>query len=471
MVSTSLIAWIQLYGLENVCYLPIQKSNAIMIVDDTGCIANEYNEMVMIRYLEDEERVFCLSYETKKDTGVLGGIGVSSAKDLVTKREETSIYCFNCCMSMFILQCGDQYGFAAPQNELISSPYPKLNTNGRNDIKFNARKSMVFLEDPMGSEKPYVADQYLKSLPVSSTILAITTGFCGLPIEIIKYPCLTLAIGQILAISLSIAVNIVSYVPNLSYKPSHRHKNSELCVKITLSRFYAQWGAPSVGYHSENYRHEKCPNHNAKIKRATTGFWGLTTTIVSVTAIATITKRLTFLSDEAECIVRPDNVLSTLDRQRYFNSQASMGIEDFVDYSSNTSRQISNDIFHHGVPLRKSCGFIVRPLYSSSYISDTGVTWSHDVYTKNVSVDIQRNPNVQLLKTEKLQVCICFPRIYQELATTEGVSPSYHVPSNYHVQFVDLVLLPSLGIVFDNSVVPVPLDYEPAAHSGMGKSM
>ena len=36
---------------------------------------------------------------------------------------------------------------------------------------------------------------------------------------------------------------------------------------------------------------------------------------------------------------------------------------------------------------------------------------------------------------------------------------------------MNLALLPSLGIVFDTSVVPVPLDYESAAHSGLGKSM
>ncbi|KAG1091441.1 hypothetical protein G6F42_019430 [Rhizopus arrhizus] len=191
-----------------------------------------------------------------------------------------------------------------------------------------------------------------------------------------------------------------------------------------------------------------------------------------------------------------------------------MGVEEFVNCSSDANRQTFNDIFQHilgcvydgasdqlspafvdnickavpgevsvstdidsfayvsdDVPLRNSCGLIVRPLYSSSYMSDTGVTWSHDVYTKNVSVGVHRIPNVQILKTEKLQVCICFPRIYQELAATEGVSPSYHIPSHYHVQFVDLVLLPALGIVFDTSVVPVPLDYESAAHSGMGKSM
>ncbi|KAG1372223.1 hypothetical protein G6F61_011242 [Rhizopus arrhizus] len=158
------------------------------------------------------------------------------------------------------------------------------------------------------------------------------------------------------------------------------------------------------------------------------------------------------------------------------NDQLSSAFVDNMCKTVPGEVSISTDIdsfayVSHDVPLRNSNGLTIRSLYSSSYISDTGVTWSHDAYTKNVSVDVQRIPDVQLLKTEKLQVCICFPRIYQELATTESVSPSYHVPSNCHVQFVNLALLPSLGIIFDNSVVPVPLDYESAAHSGMGKSM
>ncbi|KAG1140054.1 hypothetical protein G6F37_005813 [Rhizopus arrhizus] len=47
--------------------------------------------------------------------------------------------------------------------------------------------------------------------------------------------------------------------------------------------------------------------------------------------------------------------------------------------------------------------------------------------------------------------------------------PSYLPGACYNRRY--LVLLPALGIVFDTSVVPVPLDYESAAHSGMGKSM
>ncbi|KAG1541078.1 hypothetical protein G6F49_011972 [Rhizopus delemar] len=233
-----------------------------------------------------------------------------------------------------------------------------------------------------------------------------------------------------------------------------------------------------------------------------------------VDPIVAINTRTRLREDEAEHIVRPVNALSVLDRQRYFNSQASMGVEEFVDYPSNAGQQISNDIFKyilgcvydgasdqlspafvdnmcetvhgevsistdidsfayvsHDVPLRNSCGLIIRPLHASSYMSDTGVTWSHDVYTKNVSVGIHRIPNLQLLKSGQLQVCICFPRIYQGLVLTEGVSPSYHVPDHYRVQFVDLVLLPALDIAFDTSVVPVPLDYESAAHFGLGKGI
>ena len=37
-----------------------------------------------------------------------------------------------------------------------------------------------------------------------------------------------------------------SHKPNFNYKPIHKRKHSELCVKIALSRLYAQWGAASV---------------------------------------------------------------------------------------------------------------------------------------------------------------------------------------------------------------------------------
>ncbi|KAG1138969.1 hypothetical protein G6F37_013233 [Rhizopus arrhizus] len=42
------------HSLENVCCLPTRQPNTTNIIDDTGCIVNEYNEMVVIRYLEEE---------------------------------------------------------------------------------------------------------------------------------------------------------------------------------------------------------------------------------------------------------------------------------------------------------------------------------------------------------------------------------------------------------------------------------
>ena len=53
------------------------------------------------------------------------------------------------------------------------------------------------------------------------------------------------------ALSVVITPLNFNYKPNFSHKPNHRHKNSELYAKITLSRLYTQWGAPSVGYYSE----------------------------------------------------------------------------------------------------------------------------------------------------------------------------------------------------------------------------
>ncbi|KAG1440091.1 hypothetical protein G6F55_013581 [Rhizopus delemar] len=66
-----------------------------------------------------------------------------------------------------------------------------------------------------------------------------------------------------------------------------------------------------------------------------------------VDPIVAINTRTRLREDEAEHIVRPVNALSVLDRQRYFNSQASMGVEEFVDYPSNAGQQISNDIFKY----------------------------------------------------------------------------------------------------------------------------
>lgn len=75
---------------------------------------------------------------------------------------------------MFILECGEQYGFVPADDELIYSDYPKLNFNGQEDINFNACSRVVFLDAPMGAGKTYVDDEYIKSLPSTASVLSVT---------------------------------------------------------------------------------------------------------------------------------------------------------------------------------------------------------------------------------------------------------------------------------------------------------
>ncbi|KAG0779628.1 hypothetical protein G6F16_011983 [Rhizopus arrhizus] len=60
-----------------------------------------------------------------------------------------------------------------------------------------------------------------------------------------------------------------------------------------------------------------------------------------------ISSRTRSREDEVEHIVRPINALSVLDRQRFFNAGAYMGIEEFMHLSSGTNRQASDDIFQY----------------------------------------------------------------------------------------------------------------------------
>ncbi|KAG1245309.1 hypothetical protein G6F68_015111 [Rhizopus microsporus] len=66
-----------------------------------------------------------------------------------------------------------------------------------------------------------------------------------------------------------------------------------------------------------------------------------------VEPIVAIGTRTRLREDEVEHIVRPINALSVLDRQRFFNAGASMGIEEFMHLSSGMNRQVSDDILQH----------------------------------------------------------------------------------------------------------------------------
>ncbi|KAI9354151.1 hypothetical protein BD770DRAFT_428973 [Pilaira anomala] len=127
-----------------------------------------------IELLSNEERVFCFSCETGNVEGVISGRGVFSAKILTTRNGERNIYCFTGSITSFIPECRDQLGFVSLSNETINSPYQKLNFNSRDDIGFDTCSRMVFLDAPMGAGKTFVADQFVKRLPKSALVLAIT---------------------------------------------------------------------------------------------------------------------------------------------------------------------------------------------------------------------------------------------------------------------------------------------------------
>lgn len=161
-------------SLASTKIIPARQNELTMIIDDSGSIVDECGTTVRLSHIDYEERVYCMSCETSIHDGLMEGIGKSSAKILMTRNRGKRVYGFNCRTSMFILECGEQYGFVPADDELIYSDYPKLNFNGQGDINFNACSRVVFLDAPMGAGKTYVADEYIKSLPSAASVLSVT---------------------------------------------------------------------------------------------------------------------------------------------------------------------------------------------------------------------------------------------------------------------------------------------------------
>lgn len=151
--------------------LPRLQSGSTLIIDDSDSMVDEFGQVKVISSLIDGERVFCMSCETNNNNGILSGVGVCSAKVLNTKSGEKAIHCFNCGITTFILECGDQYGFSPLPDEIIDSPYKKLNFNGRENINFDSCGMLVFLDAPMGSGKTFVAEQFLDEKNVVTKVI------------------------------------------------------------------------------------------------------------------------------------------------------------------------------------------------------------------------------------------------------------------------------------------------------------
>lgn len=159
-------------NLKKTIMLPTVQKGLTSIIDDTGLIVDEYQNVRQIWDIHQEERVFCLICETNVESMI--GIGVCSAKMLTSRSGERAMFCFNCGTTMFVLECGDQYGFYAARHELVISDNRKLNYNGSVDIDFDLCQKVVFLDAPMGSGKTHITKTYISRLDKNTSILSVT---------------------------------------------------------------------------------------------------------------------------------------------------------------------------------------------------------------------------------------------------------------------------------------------------------
>ncbi|CEP12324.1 hypothetical protein [Parasitella parasitica] len=155
----------------NTSMLPFSQGNH-SITDDACLFVDEFNRVRSMMNLQLDERLFCLMCET--NTRLYKGVGTCSAKSYLTKSGEKAVFCFNCSAIVFVLECGDQYGFHPLDDELIRTENTKLNYDGADDINISTCKKVLFLDAPMGTGKTFLAKNYIAILDASVTVLSIT---------------------------------------------------------------------------------------------------------------------------------------------------------------------------------------------------------------------------------------------------------------------------------------------------------
>lgn len=155
--------------------IPFQQDGSHSITDDAACMyVDEFQHVQTMVDLQEQKRLYCLMCETNTQSYI--GIGTCSAKSFTTKSEEKAIFCFNCGATVFIFECGDQYGFHPLEDELIMPTHSRINfNNGADDINLDEYKRVVFLDAPMGTGKNHLAKQYINMLdPATTVVLSIT---------------------------------------------------------------------------------------------------------------------------------------------------------------------------------------------------------------------------------------------------------------------------------------------------------
>ncbi|KAI9469958.1 MAG: hypothetical protein EXX96DRAFT_623544 [Benjaminiella poitrasii] len=202
--------------------LPTYQNSNIMIVDDG-------NNAITIMDLQECERVYGLTFEKIQQDDRLNRLGKSSMKILMTHSGESIVYCFDCNLTMLILNCGDQYGFYASLEKLSIMPYRKLSYDGRVDINLASLKKVGFLDAPMGSGKALVTEQY-----VQNNLKEITHGkYDVIIIDEVIFVQLYLALGAIKTSILSILSKFKTLLQSATKLIMMQHR----LPQITLS-FY-----------------------------------------------------------------------------------------------------------------------------------------------------------------------------------------------------------------------------------------
>lgn len=151
--------------------LGLTNKRDIYLLDDDEHVVREDGSKILARYLHVAEVIYCNRCDFENGAP----FGVPSAKSFCTPGDEIGIYCFNCSSITWVLSTSDQEGFTITDEEqLVITPYDKLNYKGRVDIDFTKISSKIFVLDaPMGSGKTFIADDYVRNQPDQS-ILVIT---------------------------------------------------------------------------------------------------------------------------------------------------------------------------------------------------------------------------------------------------------------------------------------------------------
>jgi len=162
----------------------LQEHGDAMLIDDDEKVFVTQQHWLFARDLEPEMIIFCPHCET--NINKFGGrhslwvpsegMGAQSARVIGRPTGEKVIWCFNCEILTVVLECSDQYGFIAEQDEMIDLGQRNyLNSEQVVDVDYGALgKKLVIVDAPMGRGKTVSIKKYIDTLPKTHRILSIS---------------------------------------------------------------------------------------------------------------------------------------------------------------------------------------------------------------------------------------------------------------------------------------------------------